>query len=54
MQARLQPVSQSYANEITTPEYGEGLNGLLSARRGDLTGIVNGISYKDWNPETDR
>lgn len=46
-------VSESYAREITTEEYGEGLSGLLSARRGDLVGIVNGISYKDWNPETD-
>jgi starch synthase len=50
---RISTVSDSYAWEITTPEYGEGLNGLLSARRADITGIVNGISYTDWNPATD-
>ena len=51
---RISTVSESYANEITGEEYGEGLDGLLSARRGDLTGIVNGISYTDWNSETDK
>ena len=51
---RISTVSESYAGEITTEEYGEGLDGLLRARRGDLTGIVNGISYTDWNPETDK
>lgn len=50
---RISTVSESYANEITTYEYGEGLNGLLSARRSDITGIVNGISYTEWNPSTD-
>lgn len=50
---RISTVSESYAGEITTDEYGEGLNGLLWARRDSLTGIVNGISYKEWNPETD-
>lgn len=50
---RISTVSESYANEITTDEYGEGLNGLLWARRDSLTGIVNGISYKDWDPKTD-
>lgn len=47
-------VSSTYADEITTMQYGEGLHELLSARRGDLCGIVNGISYKDWNPKTDK
>lgn len=51
---RISTVSESYANEITGEEYGEGLDGLLRARRGDLTGIVNGISYTDWNSETDK
>ena len=46
-------VSQSYAEEIKTGEYGEGLDGLLRARSGQLLGIVNGISYEEWNPETD-
>jgi len=49
---RISTVSDTYANEITTMEYGEGLDGLLSARRNDLSGIVNGIS-EDWNPKTD-
>ena len=46
-------VSQSYAEEIKTPFYGEGLDGLMSARTNDLCGIVNGLDYDDWNPETD-
>lgn len=50
---RISTVSETYAREITTPEFGEGLNGLLQARSGDLTGIVNGISYTEWNPLTD-
>lgn len=49
---KITTVSETYANEITTQEYGEGLDGLLSARRGDLLGIVNGIS-EDWDPKTD-
>lgn len=50
---RISTVSSTYANEITTPEYGEGLDSLLSARRGDLTGIVNGISYTEWDSAKD-
>lgn len=50
---KITTVSESYAQEITTPQYGEGLDGLLRARRNDLVGILNGISYKEWNPETD-
>ena len=46
-------VSDTYASEIQTPYYGEGLNGLLSARHFDMQGIVNGIDYKVYNPETD-
>ena len=46
-------VSDTYAEEIKTSFYGEGLDGLLSARKGDLRGIVNGIDYTDFNPETD-
>ena len=46
-------VSDSYANEIQTPYYGEGLDGLLSARHFDMQGIVNGIDYGVYNPATD-
>lgn len=46
-------VSESYANEIQTDYYGEGLNGLLSARHFDMQGIVNGIDYNAYDPDTD-
>lgn len=46
-------VSDSYADEIQTAEYGEGLNGLLSVRHFDMQGIVNGIDYEVYNPDTD-
>ena len=47
-------VSETYAEEIKTDFYGEGLNGLLNARAHDLRGIVNGIDYDEFNPETDK
>ena len=50
---KITTVSESYAQEIQTEWYGEGLNGLISARKNDLLGIVNGISYTEWNPEID-
>ncbi len=46
-------VSKGYAREIQTPEYGFGLDGFLR-RHGPVTGIVNGVDYDEWNPETDR
>ena len=46
-------VSPTYAEEIKTPFYGENLNGLMVARAHDLRGIVNGIDYEEYNPETD-
>lgn len=47
-------VSDTYAEEIKTEFYGEGLNGLLTARSHDLRGIVNGIDYNEFNPQTDK
>lgn len=46
-------VSETYANEIQSLYYGEGLDGLLYARHFDMQGIVNGIDYKSYNPDTD-
>ena len=46
-------VSDSYAQEIQTEYYGEGLNGLLSARHFDMQGIVNGIDYQVYDPAAD-
>lgn len=50
---RVTTVSRSYAEEIKSEFYGEGLDGLLRARSNSLRGIVNGIDYKEFNPETD-
>ncbi|MBC8037799.1 MAG: glycogen synthase GlgA [Rhizobiales bacterium] len=49
----LTTVSPTYANEIRTPDFGMGLDGLLRARGHVLTGIVNGVDTAVWNPETD-
>jgi starch synthase len=46
-------VSNTYAEEIKYPYYGEGLDGLLRAKEGSLSGIVNGIDYELYNPKTD-
>ncbi len=46
-------VSDTYAEEIKTPFYGEGLDGLIRARNNSLCGIVNGLDYDEYNPETD-
>ena len=49
----LTTVSPSYAEEILTPEFGMGLEGVIASRAGSLYGIVNGIDDEIWNPETD-
>ena len=46
-------VSPTYADEILTPEYGCGLDGLLRERAADLTGILNGVDYRIWDPGAD-
>ena len=46
-------VSNTYAEEIKQPFYGETLDGLMCARSNSLFGIVNGIDYDVYNPETD-
>ena len=46
-------VSEKYAQEIQTPEYGYGMDGVLGGRRGDIFGILNGVDYTSWNPRTD-
>ena len=46
-------VSNTYAEEIKTPFFGEGLDGLMRARANSLRGILNGIDYDEFNPETD-
>lgn len=47
-------VSNTYAEEIKTEFYGEHLEGLMQARSNDLRGIVNGIDYDEYNPQTDK
>lgn len=46
-------VSKTYAEEIKMPFYGEQLDGLINARSNNVCGIVNGIDYEEYNPETD-
>lgn len=47
-------VSPTYAEEILTPEFGCGLEGILQRRLADLRGILNGADYKVWDPKQDR
>lgn len=47
-------VSLKYSQEIQTPEFGYGMDGVLRNRRHRLTGIINGVDYSVWNPATDK
>lgn len=50
---RVNTVSPGYRDEILTPEYGFGLEGVLQEKGSRLVGILNGVDYTVWNPETD-
>lgn len=47
-------VSRKYGQEIQSSEYGFGLEGVLRARSATVAGILNGVDYDEWNPETDK
>jgi starch synthase len=49
----LNTVSPTYAREIQTPELGFGLDGALRSRAAVLSGILNGVDYREWSPEVD-
>jgi starch synthase len=50
----LTTVSRKYAQEIQTPEYGHGLDGVIRARADRLVGVLNGVDYSAWSPENDK
>jgi starch synthase len=51
---KVNTVSQTYAKEIqNSHEFGQGLEGVLHSRKHDVSGIVNGIDYEEWNPASD-
>jgi len=47
-------VSRRYSQEIQTTEFGFGLEGVLKERSDTVTGILNGVDYDEWNPESDK
>jgi starch synthase len=47
-------VSKKYSHEIQTAEYGFGLEGVLRDRAATVTGILNGVDYDEWSPQTDK
>ena len=51
---RITTVSPTYAREVTTAEFGCGVEGVLRARAADLSGILNGVDHAHWDPATDR
>ena len=50
----LTTVSERYAMEIETPEFGAGLEGVLLDRKNDLFGVLNGVDYEQWSPDKDK
>ncbi len=51
---RIVTVSPTYAHEIQSTDMGYGMQGLLTARKADVSGILNGIDESEWNPATDQ
>ncbi len=51
---RISTVSPTYAMEIQTPAFGHGMQGILQGRAAYLSGIINGIDERTWNPGTDK
>ncbi|MBZ5522211.1 MAG: glycogen synthase GlgA [Acidobacteriia bacterium] len=51
---RITTVSRKYSQEVQTPEFGSGLEGVLRERAGKFSGILNGVDYNEWNPEKDK
>jgi starch synthase len=47
-------VSRKYSQEIQTTEYGFGLEGVLRSRSATVAGILNGVDYDEWSPQTDK
>jgi starch synthase len=50
---RVTTVSPQYAKEIQTPEFGNGLDGVVQTRADDIVGLLNGVDMAVWNPATD-
>lgn len=50
---KVNTVSETYARELLTPEYSEGMHDILKEKGEDFSGILNGVDYETWNPETD-
>ena len=50
---RVTTVSPQYAHEIQTPEFGNGLDGVVQTRADDIVGLLNGVDMAVWNPATD-
>jgi starch synthase len=51
---KITTVSPTYSREIRSEYYGEGLHNILNTRGADLVGILNGVNYDEWNPDTDK